>query len=392
MIDKQSIIDTSQSKELHFLLTLLREENKFEEIIPLREIDWNHFLELVKHHRVCPLIYIRLKDTPWAVPPHVIEALFQEYKKNTFKMLQLTGEMETLDKVFNENDIETLFLKGPPVAYDLFENISLRMSKDLDILVREEELEKAESILLGLGYEKEEIPTILNEIKWRHHHIAYYHPTKKIQVEVHWRLHPRSMKRTKFEELWNGKRESQLTKHPISFMGKEDLLLYLISHGARHGWFRLRWLKDIDQMVRNKDINYVHFKKLAIKHQQKHLVGQAFQLATLFFQTPVHKELQHIVSTRRANQLAEKALPYIKEIVPLHVHPRPENLEHSYKKYAISIKSNRERLLFFIILFYPNTLDQETFKLPNNLHFLYFVLRPLLSFFRKVKKPVLYEE
>ena len=60
---------------------LLREENTSEEIIPLKELDWNHFLELVKHHRVCPLIYIRLKDKSDAVPPHVIEALFQEYKK-----------------------------------------------------------------------------------------------------------------------------------------------------------------------------------------------------------------------------------------------------------------------------------------------------------------------
>ncbi len=390
MIDKQLIMDTSQSKELDFLLTLLREENKSEEIIPSKEINWSYFLELVKHHRVCPLVYLRLKDTLDTVPSNVIEALFQEYKKNTFKMLQLTGEMESLDKVFKENDIEILFLKGPPVAYDLFGDISLRMSKDLDILVREEELEKAESILFSLGYEKEEIPTVLNEIKWRHHHIAYYHPRKKIQVEIHWRLHPRPMKRASFEELWSRKRESQVTKHPISFMGKEDLLLYLISHGARHGWCRLRWLKDIDQMIRNKDINYVHFKELAIKHQQKDLVGQAFQLANLFFQTPVHEELQHIVNTKKANQLAEKAFSYIKEMVQLHVHSKPKNLERSYKNYLFSIKTKRQKCKFLIISFYPNFLDERTFRLPKSLYFLYFLLRPFLWSWRKLKKPVLF--
>ncbi|WP_154991636.1 nucleotidyltransferase domain-containing protein [Priestia megaterium] len=389
MIDKQPIIDTSQFKELDFLLTLLREENKSEEIIPSKEIDWSYFLKLVKHHRVCPLVYLKLKDTPDAVPSNVIEALLQEYKKNTFKMLQLTGEMETLDNVFQENDIETLCLKGPPVAYDLFGDISLRMSKDLDILVREEELEKAESILFSLGYEKEKVSTVLNEIKWRHHHIAYYHPNKKIQVEVHWRLQPRPMKRTSFEELWSRKRESQVTKHPISFMGTEDLMLYLISHGARHGWSRLRWLKDIDQMVRNKDINYVHFKELAIEHQQNHLVGQAFQLAHLFFQTPVHEELRHIVNTKVANQLAEKAIPFIKEMVQFHVHPQPKSLERSYKNYLISIKSKREKVLFFIILFYPISVDAEMFKLPHKLHFFYFLLRPLLWSVRKIKKVTL---
>lgn len=390
MIDKQPIIDTSQSKELHFLLMLLREENTSEEIIPLKELDWNYFLEVVKHHRVCPLIYIRLKDKSDAVPPHVIEALFQEYKKNIFKMLQLTGEMETLDKVFNENNIETLFLKGPPVAYDLFGDISLRMSKDLDILVKEEELEKTENILFSLGYEKEEISTVLNEIKWRRHHIVYYHPKKKIQVEIHWRLHPPSIKRIRFEELWSRKREKQITNYPISFMGKEDLPLFLISHGARHGWFRLRWLKDIDQMIRKKDINYVHFKKLAVKHQQKDLAGQAFQLANLFFQTPVHEEIQGIVNTKRANRLAEKALPFIKEMVQLHVQSKPKNLEKSYKNYLFSIKTKRKKCRFLIMSFYPNSLDERTFRLPKSLYFLYFLLRPFLWLWRKLKKSVLF--
>ncbi|NGY85849.1 nucleotidyltransferase family protein [Bacillus megaterium] len=372
MIDKQPIIDTSQSKELDFLLTLLREENKSEEIIPSKEINWSYFLELVKHHRVCPLIYLRLKDTPDAVPSNVIEALFQEYKKNTFKMLQLTGEMESLDKVFQENDIETLCLKGPPVAYDLFGDISLRMSKDLDILVREEELEKTESILFSLGYEKEEISTVLNEVKWHRHHIVYYHPKKKIQVEIHWRSHPRPMKGASFEKLWRRKRESQVTKHPISFVGKEDLPLFLISHGARHGWFRLRWLKDIDQMVRTKDINYVHFKQLAIKHHQRHLVGQAFQLTALFFQTPAHEELQNIVNTRKANQLAKKALPYMKEMVQLYLHSQPKNLKKSYRSYLFSIKTRQQKCEFLVISLYPNSLDRQTFRLPKNLYFYIF--------------------
>ena len=29
------------------------------------------------------------------------------------------------------------------------------------------------------------------------------------------------------------------------YLGNEDLLSYLADHGARHGWFRPRWLMDI---------------------------------------------------------------------------------------------------------------------------------------------------
>ena len=90
---------------------------------------------------------------------------------------------------------------------------------------------------------------MLNDWKWREHHLSYFHPEKGIQLEIHWRLHPPPSKEPSFEELWKRKRKSELTTYPVYFLGQEDLFLYLITHGARHGWFRLRWLIDIDKMV-----------------------------------------------------------------------------------------------------------------------------------------------
>ena len=40
----------------------------------------------------------------------------QKCKKNTFQMLHLSGEMEQISKLFNENEIRTLVLKGPVLA------------------------------------------------------------------------------------------------------------------------------------------------------------------------------------------------------------------------------------------------------------------------------------
>ncbi|MFE4036191.1 nucleotidyltransferase family protein [Priestia sp. YIM B13489] len=393
MEDKLQINYKFQSNELRLLLELLKVEGKINlktnQPRSLKDFNWDHFLELVKHHRCCPLVYSKLRNTHESlIPSYIIEELYQEYKRNTFKMLQLTGEMEQVDKLCTEKHITLLFLKGPTIAYDLFGDISLRMSKDLDILVLEKDLEKTEKILLSMGYEKREIPMVLNEIKWRHYHITYYHTQKKIQIEIHWRLHPRSMEGGNFKELWSRKRESSLTKHPISFMGKEDLLLYLISHGSRHGWFRLRWLKDIDQMVRSNNINYEHFNLLAIKYRQEHLVGQAFQLANLLLGTPLHEDIQKFVVTERATELAKKAIPYIEEMVQLNVDVKPRDLDKSYRNYLFSIKSKRQKLKFFVILFYPSSTDEQTLKLPKTIHFLYFLLRPFLIVWRKIRKPL----
>ena len=42
--------------------------------------------------------------------------LQQIFKMNTFQMLHFSGEMEQVCKLFTENEIHTLFLKGPVLA------------------------------------------------------------------------------------------------------------------------------------------------------------------------------------------------------------------------------------------------------------------------------------
>ena len=49
-------------------------------------------------------------------------------------MLHLTREMEIICKSFNDNQIKSIVLKGPVLAADLYGDLSLRTSSDLDIL------------------------------------------------------------------------------------------------------------------------------------------------------------------------------------------------------------------------------------------------------------------
>ena len=106
--------------------------------------------------------------------------------------------MEQVSKLFTENQIPLLFLKGPVIAADLYGDISLRTSRDLDILIPITHFERAEKLLLSLGYEKEPVLSVLNDWKWRDHHIVYFHPQKCIMLEIHWRLERFSIERAYF--------------------------------------------------------------------------------------------------------------------------------------------------------------------------------------------------
>ena len=206
------------SNELKLLLSLIK-CSCVDELRPWLEekIDWELFLQLVRHHRVYPSVYHSLKKLESeSVPHNVMQFIYKDYQMNTFQMLNLSREMEGIAKLFNENKIMALFLKGPILANELYGDISLRTSGDLDVIVPIAELEKIDSLLIQSGYVKDDyIHTILNDWKWRHHHVTYFHPTKRIKLEIHWRLNPGPAKEPSFNELWKRRRTSRLASTPI---------------------------------------------------------------------------------------------------------------------------------------------------------------------------------
>lgn len=394
-------------KELRLLLQIINMDNK-EGTEPIKnkyfiDIDWELFLQLAMHHRIYPLVYSKLNKIDIEfVPLYVIQTLYQEYKENTFQMLHLSGEMERVSKLFTENNIRLLFLKGPAIAADIYGDISLRTSKDLDILIPITDLKKAEQLLLNCGYEKEETSPVSTKRKWGSIHVSYYHSQKKIQIEIHWRLYRPPAKEPNFDELWKRKRISKLTSYPVYLFGKDDLFLYLVNHGAKHGWFRLRWLADIDQIIRKSNItkeNYSFQKKY-----QLHLIGQALILASQLFETPIHEEILPLTKEKRSRKLAKLAKFYIVEMGHISINQSSKDALANYNKhhpftkkssikklfyvnlYKYSVKTNIQKLIFVLRILNPNSEDVKTLRLPKPLNFLYFPLRPFLIFWRMTRK------
>lgn len=379
------------SQEMRLLLALLEMGDEaqltFEQWDLLQEADWHGFIELTRHHRVFPTICRKLQELKTTRIPTFVMGLFnRDYYRNTLQMLSLSGEMESLSNRFTEEDIRTLFLKGPVIAADLYGDVSLRTSCDLDLLVPMNRLEKSERILKDLGYVKDDyISTVLNDWKWRHHHLTFHHPVKGIKVEVHWRLNPSPSKEPSFEELWSRKRRSALINRPIYYLGREDLFLFLVSHGARHGWSRLRWLLDIKQLI-NQRIEWPILIQLLKKHQYSHIGGQALFLAARLLGAPLHEDMRPLLSSRKAEWLAEDTMFYLQRMVNLHTPPVPKDVAHYHKHYLFGLLTTRQKVLYIASFLYPYPEDAKTLPLPKKLHFLYFPLRPLLWAWRKTRR------
>jgi hypothetical protein len=383
-------------KELVLILQIIKNsKSKENKLLSLpsssTNIDWSLFLELAVHHRVYPILYSNLKklDLDKNVPAYVFKELSNLYKMNTFQMLQLRAEMEQIGGLLNQNQIRLLFLKGPVLAAELYGDLSLRTSCDLDILVPLSDLEKTEGILVNYGYEKDDyIQTVLGDWKWRHHHITYQHPLKKIKIEIHWRLNPGPGKEPSFENLWGRKREIKASINQLYFLGKEDLLFFLMTHGARHGWARLRWLFDINQIA-GQEPDWKKALLLLKQYGYLQVGGQAIILASQLLDTLIPNDIYQSIIGKRTQKISQESIYYIEEMVDLHSDSVPIEVAKYHKRYLFSLMSNHQKFLFMLSCLHPYPTDVETLPLPKKLHILYFPLRPFLWIWRKTRSQAL---
>ncbi|OZU89262.1 Renal dipeptidase [Virgibacillus indicus] len=377
--------------ELKFILDLLKDNFPVESNLALhKEIDWHTFIELSLHHRLYPMLYLKLKQLKTdTVPEFVLNYLSNQYKRNTLKMLRFSAMTEQVSRLLADNHIPVILLKGPALAHQIYGDISHRTSGDLDFLVPIDKLEETEKLLIGQGYVKDDyIKTVLNDWKWRHHHFTYIHPQQNIKVEIHWRLNPGPGKEPRFNELWERKSRSKLTHFPVYLLGKEDLFLFLISHGARHGWSRLRWLVDIQYLIKQQ-LDWKRVNLITRIYQYHRSAGQGIYLAKSLFNLELDPKMERLTKPHSAKKLAQQAVFYLENRVNLHSDPVPEDVANYHKSHLFALRSMQQKILFLMSFLYPYPEDKQLLPLPRAFHFLYFPLRPFLWGWKKVRKHAL---
>ena len=119
-------------------------------------IDWKAFIKLVARHRVYPLVYRNLsRHVGNGVPKDVLISLRNRFEKNTRRGLELTAELVRLIKLFEQDGIAVMALKGPALALQVYGDLGLRHAGDLDLLVHPDYVKLADQLLHQCGYERQ---------------------------------------------------------------------------------------------------------------------------------------------------------------------------------------------------------------------------------------------
>ena len=350
-------------------------------------LNWETAMILARRHKVVPLLSFNIERyIPYAIPPDIHLRLQAKHERQQQRASALVDELLSITHLFQSEGIPTGSLKGPVLSKQLFGDVALRSNRDLDVLTLPERVSQAEQILLAAGYEHKEPSRAFTfrqrqAYAWLHHHNTYRHPEKRITFELHWSfastyLVPPAVIRqivARAQSLdWAGTQLGVLTL--------EDTLAFLLVHGAKHRWARLKYLADLDAFARSKlPIDWHRLAANMAEWRLQRPLAQGFLLARWMLGTQTPAPIQRIADHEPMAQAlaAESRRALLEPHGHLAVGGPFTSFQHA--RYMAKLKPGLRYPASYLMSFLLFSLnDWNEVDLPDHLLPLYFVLRPFL--------------
>lgn len=213
-------------------------------------LDWDLVVQGARSHRVVPLVLAGLSPHG---PSEILAKLSRIAAADARTCLSQAAEVVRLSRLFADAGIRMMVFKGVVLSQQLYGDPARRGPGDIDILVDPERLWDADGVLIRAGYVKSGRPIppahrragqrLLRDITYR---------GRGAVIELHQRLTANPARfATRFDQLWQDRREVPLGGAMVPTLPDAVLPLYLCVHGAHHCWERLCWLADVARLLRD---------------------------------------------------------------------------------------------------------------------------------------------
>jgi len=334
------------------------------------------FLQMLKWHRVIPQAYQRLAPLQDSLPADFVQKLKNMNMHCRMQSLRQSAWLAQIISLFRDKEIEFISLKGIGLSKQLYGESSYRQSHDIDILIDASDIDIVEEILINLGFARNFPPADVTpkQLRFLNKHKKdreYVNHSDGTIMEVHWRLtevgHP-------FKPSLN-----QLLETGIAFsvhgekataVSGNYLWLYQSLHGSYSGWYRLRWICDMAQLLYHHKPDWNALIVRSEQHHCKNSLLEAIGMACMLYKLPIPEDIAPFlkqnkfvwnnINTCSGYLIQMKLMPAVPGIVRINFWAPKK----SFIKY-----------LFTHGFITPT--DFSRFSLPDRLFFVYYFIRPV---------------
>ena len=206
-----------------YIIALIRALMQDRPLPPVPEgISLGELFSVSKAHGIQALVFRGLNE----LQPDCMDPVWKQWENQVNQLLaqsvvQLQERDELID-IFTRAEMDVLPVKGCWLK-ELYPDINDRQMSDLDMLVREEDVSRAEVLLLERGYRKDEVGF----------HHTVYRQAPYLVLELHTSLLPKiDEHRSYYEDVWN---RATAGENPRLYRLKpEDAYIYYLVHLNMH--------------------------------------------------------------------------------------------------------------------------------------------------------------
>lgn len=376
----------SQQTEVSFLLTCLQPTQP--ELCCPPNLDWAVLLALAADHGVSGLVTQRLlTQCPTDLPLWVQAKLANQRHQDACRGLALVALLLKLWHRFTDAGIQVTTFKGPAFASEVYGNLLVRASVDLDLFVPLDQVIPAHQILRDEGF----LPLFnltadqLADYVKVFHALTFANAHTGQKVDLHWSLLlPQYSFCPPPAWLWAHLTPISLSGQTITTLTPECLLLFMCAHSAKENWDRLRFFVDLAALLARYpqldwDWIWAHAGQLGSKRMLK--LGLYLTQLLLAVELPATALTQ--IATDPA--LPKLARWIIAELIPAPTHQPPfwswvNQIKCSFLFYYSvffyhSLDRWPDRWQYVKSFFNPTPKEYESLQLPAPLMFLYFPYR-----------------
>ena len=350
--------------------------------------DWTEYIRLVNRHRIPALSWAALKRVPELSIPEPVKLQLKK-RSDACRMQAIRHSLILAEvlKAFNRAAIPVMPLKGPILSFDLYADVGLRQSRDLDVACYPQDVLRALECLQNQGWHHDSFWFPLSPLQWksclRHeHHLGFVQPQGSCLLELHWRnqweasgLNSDRWARS-IPSIWQGAAHQAM--HPI------DLVLCLCSHGAEHAWSRAKWLGDMARIHAEGRVDWEAVLMEARRTSQERgllaslcLLKAVYGLPLPVFSTEPWKDLPSLLIDRPLYYLKAPEEPTVPSVLatlpgllPRYRYNRMVHPQRTWREVLAELAYSRA--------------DFRVLRLPDSLFWAYAPLRPILWLWRRV--------
>jgi putative nucleotidyltransferase-like protein len=273
-----------------------------------KDVDWMSLVRLAMRHDVMPLLYRSLQHVcPGSVPQNIMGPIAARYREQAREAERRAEELVYVLSLLEEQGIPAVPYKGPTLAQRLYGDLALREFGDLDIMILERDVLKAQDLIRRHGYDyaflksADQLP-------------AYVRANRELQfrrfdgkaLELHWRFAMRQACVRHDPERFLQRLETiSLAGRQVPSLPLEVYLLILSMHATKHKWRQLKLICDVAEILAQPGLDWRYVLREADDLGLKRMLSVGMLLAEDPLEVEAPRELlQGLKRDRTAQVLA----------------------------------------------------------------------------------------